>query len=79
MDRKKLYIGATIKKVREENELTQKVLSKMSGVSYSTLTKLESGLIKSPGFFQVVNICRALEMSLDKLLLLIIEDSNETK
>lgn len=79
MESKKLYIGKTIKRLREESHLTQTQLAKMSGVAYSTITKLETGLIMNPGFFQIVNISRALEVSLDKLLLLIIEDTNESK
>jgi len=57
-----------IKRIREEKEITQKELAKMSGVSYSTLTKLETGVIKNPSFEVVLRIIKALEIDLSDLM-----------
>jgi len=50
-----------LKKVREE-------LSKMSGVSYSTLTKLESGFNTNPSFQTILRISKALDIRIDDLV-----------
>lgn len=57
-----------LKKIREDKEITQKELSKMSGVSYSTLTKLESGVIKNPSFMVITKIIKALDLRVDELI-----------
>lgn len=64
-------LSEALKSTRESQNLTQKELSKMSGVSYSTITKLETGVITNPSFFLVVKICQALEITTDNLLKLI--------
>jgi len=56
-----------LKQIRKDREITQQELSKMSGVSYSTLTKLESGIIKNPSFAVIFRITRALDIRLDDL------------
>jgi len=53
---------------RKERGITQKELSIMSGVSYSTMTKLESGIIKSPSFAAIYKIIKALDMTFDELI-----------
>lgn len=57
-----------LKLIREQNEITQHELSKMSGVSYSTLTKLETGIIKNPSFQVISKISKALDIKLDDLM-----------
>lgn len=59
---------ANIKQAREERGITQKELSNMSGVSYSTLTKLESGIIKNPSFVVIYKLTRALDMCIDDII-----------
>lgn len=66
MERK---LGQTIKQYREFQSLTQKELSDNSGVNYSTLIKLENGLIDDPSFTKIANISRSLKVSLDQLAL----------
>ncbi len=68
METNSSYIGTRIKELREINHLTQDQLATMSGVSYSTLTKIETGVIKSPRVEILQQLCKALEISLDKLL-----------
>lgn len=58
----------SLKHIREDREITQKELSKMSGVSYSTLTKLESGVITNPSFQTIVRISKALDIRIDDLI-----------
>lgn len=55
-------------KARSSRNITQRELSEMSGVSYSTLTKLESGVIKSPSFDVIYKIAKALDIKLDDLI-----------
>ncbi len=57
-----------LKLIREQSEITQRELSKMSGVSYSTLTKLETGIIKNPSFQVIFKISKALEIKVDDLM-----------
>jgi len=57
-----------LKQHREDRGITQKELSKMSGVSYSTLTKLESGVIKNPSVEAIIKITKALDLNVDDLI-----------
>jgi len=57
-----------IRQVRTDRGITQRELSKMSGVSYSTLTKLETGIIKKPSLVVIFKITKALDMKLDDLI-----------
>lgn len=60
-------INKTIQ-ARKARGITQRELSQMSGVSYSTLTKLEAGIIKSPSFAAIYKITKALDMTFDELI-----------
>ena len=68
METKIADIISRLKLIREQNEITQHELSKMSGVSYSTLTKLETGIIKNPSFQVISKISKALDIKLDDLM-----------
>lgn len=57
-----------IKEERESRGLTQKELATLSGVSYSTLTKIETGIIKNPSIEIIVKLAKELDISIDKLL-----------
>jgi transcriptional regulator with XRE-family HTH domain len=46
-----VYLSDALKTTREKRKLTQKELSRMSGISYSTITKIETGVITNPSFF----------------------------
>ncbi|MEQ9618425.1 MAG: helix-turn-helix transcriptional regulator [Deltaproteobacteria bacterium] len=61
-------LSKRIKQARTDREITQRELSKMSGVSYSTLTKLESGVIKNPSFEVIFRITKALDIRVDDLI-----------
>lgn len=53
---------------RRQSGLTQQQLCQKSGLSYSTLAKIERGAIKSPSIFTIQQIAEALGTSLDVLL-----------
>ena len=66
MDEKGL--GARLQSARKAAGLTQQELCQASGLSYSTLAKIERGAIKAPSIFTIQNIAAALSTSLDTLL-----------
>lgn len=66
MDEKGL--GRRVQAVRVAAGLTQQALCQQAGLSYSTLTKIERGAIKSPSIFTIQSIANALGMGLDALM-----------
>lgn len=62
-------VGVNIKKLRKQKGLTQRQLCKLADVNYSTLTKIETGIIASPRIEQLSKIAKALEVSIDDLLI----------
>jgi 2-haloacid dehalogenase len=54
--------------MRQAAGLTQQVLCQQAGLSYSTLTKIERGAIKSPSIFTIQSIAEALHVTLDELI-----------
>lgn len=61
-------IGENIKKYRVKLGLTQEELAKQSGVKYTTLTKIESNVIKSPSVLVMDKIAKILNMSIEQLI-----------
>jgi len=66
MDEKGL--GRRLQAVRVQAGLTQQALCHKAGLSYSTLTKIERGAIKSPSIFTIQGIATALGIGLDELM-----------
>ncbi len=66
MDEKGL--GRLLADARRAAGLTQQELCQQSGLSYSTLAKIERGAIKSPSIFTVQQVAEALGSSIDTLL-----------
>ena len=66
MDEKSL--GAHVGDLRRAAGLTQQQLCQKSGLSYSTLAKIERGAIKSPSVFTILQVAEALGTSLDALV-----------
>ena len=60
-------IGERIKKYRLKADLTQEKLAREADISYTTLTKIESGVIKNPSVKVVAKIAKVLKISLDDL------------
>ncbi len=61
-------IGENIKKRRTKMGLSQEDFAQKSGVKYTTLTKIESGVIKTPSVIMVEKIAKALGVSIEDLL-----------
>jgi len=61
-------IGENIKKRRTKLGLSQEDFAQKSGVKYTTLTKIESGVIKTPSVVLVAKIAKTLGVSIEELL-----------
>ncbi len=61
-------LGKKIKELRLKNNLSQDELARKANIPYTTLTKIEVGVIKKPSVFVVAKIAKALSISLDKLI-----------
>ena len=61
-------IGENIKKRRTKLGLSQEDFAQKSGVKYTTLTKIESGVIKTPSVFMMEKIAKALDVLIEQLL-----------
>jgi len=61
-------IGRNIKRLRLKMGLTQDDLAKKADVKYTTLTKIESGVIKTPGVQMMAKIAKTLCVSIEELL-----------
>lgn len=61
-------LGRVIQAARKKAGLTQQSLCQKTGLSYSTLAKIERGAIASPSVFTIRQIARTLEVSMDGLL-----------
>ena len=66
MDEKGL--GQRLQAARLRAGMTQQALCQRANLSYSTLTKIERGAIKSPSIFTIQSIAEALDTSLNELL-----------
>jgi FMN phosphatase YigB (HAD superfamily)/DNA-binding XRE family transcriptional regulator len=66
MDEKSL--GRRLQAARLDAGLTQQALCQQANLSYSTLTKIERGAIKSPSIFTIQSIADALGVGLDHLM-----------
>jgi DNA-binding XRE family transcriptional regulator len=61
-------IGENIKKYRTKQGLSQEDFAKKSGVKYTTLTKIESGVIKKPSVLVMAKIAKALGVNIEELI-----------
>ncbi|MEI9913827.1 MAG: HAD-IA family hydrolase [Candidatus Saccharibacteria bacterium] len=61
-------LGTRIQALRRAAGLTQQQLCNQANISYSTLTKIERGAIKSPSIFTVESIAVAIGVSLDQMV-----------
>ncbi len=66
MDEKRL--GTVVQHARQVAGFTQQGLCQKSGLSYSTLAKIERGAIKAPSVFTIQQIAQTLGVTLDELL-----------
>ena len=61
-------IGENIKKRRTKLGLSQEFFAQKSCVKYTSLTKIESGVIKTPSVLMVAKIAKALGVSIEDLI-----------
>jgi transcriptional regulator with XRE-family HTH domain len=61
-------LGQKIKKLRNKLKLSQDDFARKADVPYTTLTKIETGVIKKPSVFVVSKIAKALDVSVDELI-----------
>lgn len=66
MDEKGL--GLRLQQVRRDAGLTQQELCQKSGLSYSTLAKIERGAIRAPSIFTIQQIAATIGVSIDELI-----------
>ena len=61
-------LGKKIQKLRKEIGLSQDEFARKADIPYTTLTKIETGVIKKPSVFVVAKVAKALNISVDDLL-----------
>ena len=61
-------IGKNTKKLRNKLGLSQEEFAQKSGVKYTTLTKIESSVIKKPSVMVMAQIAKALGVSIEDLI-----------
>lgn len=61
-------LGKKIQRLRNKLALSQDQLARKAGVPYTTLTKIETGVIKKPSVFAIAKIAQALAISIDDLV-----------
>ena len=63
-----INIGKNVKKYRGKLGLSQEDFAKKSGVKYTTLTKIESNVIKKPSVLIMAKLAKALVVTVEDLL-----------
>ena len=61
-------LGIRIRSLRQELKLSQDRFARKADVPYTTLTKIETGVIKKPSVFVIAKIAKALNILVDGLL-----------
>ena len=61
-------LGQKIKKLRQKLGLSQDDFARKADVPYTTLTKIETSVIKKPSVFVVSKIAKALDVDIEELI-----------
>jgi transcriptional regulator with XRE-family HTH domain len=61
-------LGQKIKKLRTKLGLSQDDFARKADVPYTTLTKVETGVIKKPSVFVVSKIAKTLNVDIEELI-----------
>jgi len=61
-------LGQKIKALRNKLGLSQDEFARKADVPYTTLTKIETGVIKKPSVFVVNKIAKILKVDIEELL-----------
>ncbi|HPH52411.1 MAG TPA: helix-turn-helix transcriptional regulator [Candidatus Paceibacterota bacterium] len=63
-----INIGENVKKHRTKQGLSQEDFAKESGIKYTTLTKIESNVIKKPSVLIMAKLAKALGVNIEDLI-----------
>lgn len=63
-----INIGENVKKYRNKLGLSQEEFARKSGVKYTTLTKIESNVIKKPSVLIMAKLAKILGVSIEDLI-----------
>ena len=61
-------LGKKIKSFRLKLELSQDEFARKANIPYTTLTKIETGVIKKPSVFVMAKIAKALDTTIEELV-----------
>jgi len=61
-------LGKRIKALRLKLQLSQDEFARRADISYTTLTKIETGVIKKPSVFVMAKIAKALNITVEELI-----------
>ena len=61
-------LGKKIKALRLKLQLSQDKFARKADIPYTTLTKIETGVIKKPSVFVMAKIAKALTITVDELI-----------
>jgi len=61
-------IGDNIRKFRKKKGLSQDNLARLANIPYTTLTKIESNVVKQPSVQNVAKIAKALGVAIEELI-----------
>ncbi|MDD4151765.1 MAG: helix-turn-helix transcriptional regulator [Candidatus Gracilibacteria bacterium] len=64
----KNILAENIKRLRKQHELTQEELARKADIAYTSLTKIEIGVIKDPSVYTVAKIAKAFDVTIESLL-----------
>ncbi len=61
-------LGKKIKALRLKLELSQDEFARKANIPYTTLTKIETGVIKKPSVFVMAKLAKTLGVSIENLI-----------
>ena len=61
-------LGDNIRKLRKKKGLSQDNLARKAAIPYTTLTKIESNVVKNPSVQNIDKIAKALDVKIEDLL-----------
>lgn len=64
----KKFIGEKIQSWRKKKKFTQDSLSKKANIPYTTLTKIESNVVKNPSIKTMMSLAKGLGVTIDQLI-----------
>lgn len=61
-------LGKKIRSLRMKIDLSQDKFTRKANLPYTTLTKIETGVIKKPSVYNIAKVAKALNVSFDNLM-----------